>query len=99
MIYRKLTGLSINEKPGKISENEEKSIGNSENISSVAIDEFKVESEEDRDDDDDDDDDEKASSENEEEGEGEEVIKKQSRGKRNEDKESKKVRVYWGNFE
>ena len=85
MIYRKLTGLSIDDKPDKkiSSENEAKSIEKSENISSVAIDETKVESEKDQEDD-----------EKEEEGEGEELFKTQSRGKRNEDKESKKVRVY-----
>jgi hypothetical protein len=94
LIYRKLTGLSIDDKPDKklSSENEAKSIEKSENISSVAIDEIKVESEKDQEEDDDEDDDnEKTSSE---EGEGEELFKKQSRGKRNEDKESKKVRVY-----
>ncbi|CAB4384078.1 unnamed protein product [Rhizophagus irregularis] len=82
LIYRKLTGLSIDDKPEKIpSENEV--MANSENISSISTKDD--ESEED-------DQDEEKESEGDEESEDDDVFKKQSRGKRNEDKESKKER-------
>ncbi|RIA92901.1 RIO1 family-domain-containing protein [Glomus cerebriforme] len=86
LIYRKLTGLSINDKPENVSgEDEEKSIVKTENASLVS-------DKEDDSEDTDQGDEEKESSEDEEESEGEYEVKKQSRGKRNEDKESKKER-------
>jgi hypothetical protein len=84
LIYRKLTGLSIDDKAEKI-QSENETMVKSESISSITTKDD--ESEED------DQDEERDSEEEEEENEDDDVFKKQSRGKRNEDKESKKVRI------
>ncbi|RGB38141.1 hypothetical protein C1646_756078 [Rhizophagus diaphanus] len=72
LIYRKLTGLSIDDKAEKIP-NENEVMVKSENVSSISTKDDK--------------------DEGDEENEYDDVFKKQSRGKQNEDNESKKVRI------